>query len=73
MRSEIKKDSTQEHIDNNREQVLRKHETPLKSNDEVVCPFCKESGFDLIGLKSHLLNEDCEIFNDTENQRRLFK
>ncbi len=27
------------------------------------CPFCNEDDFDLLGLKSHLLNGDCEPFN----------
>ena len=39
----------------------------------AICPFCNESNFDLIGLKSHLLNGDCSIFNDTENINRLFR
>ena len=31
---------------------------------EIVCPFCKEDNFDLIGLKNHLLNQ-CEEFQET--------
>jgi hypothetical protein len=29
----------------------------------VKCPFCNEDDFDDLGLKSHLLNGDCEAFN----------
>ncbi len=38
----------------------------------VSCPFCFVSDFDRIGLKSHLLNGDCQQFNDTDNLQRLF-
>jgi hypothetical protein len=38
----------------------------------AMCPFCNEIGFDLIGLKSHLLNGDCNIFNETENIGTVF-
>jgi hypothetical protein len=31
----------------------------------LVCPFCGENDFDLIGLKAHLLNGDCEAFAHT--------
>jgi hypothetical protein len=30
----------------------------------IACPFCGETDFDLIGLKSHLLNH-CEEFDQT--------
>jgi hypothetical protein len=40
-------------------------------NEEVFCPFCNEKGFDLIGLKSHLSNGDCELYNQTENIVRI--
>jgi hypothetical protein len=33
-------------------------------NKDVVCPFCGERDFDLIGLKIHLLNY-CEKYRDT--------
>lgn len=33
-------------------------------SDGVVCPFCQEDGFDLIGLKHHLLS--CEEMAKTE-------
>ena len=38
----------------------------------VICPFCKETDFDLVGLKSHLLHGDCDIFNKTEEIARVF-
>jgi hypothetical protein len=31
---------------------------------EITCPFCQEEGFDLIGLKYHLLNY-CDAFDET--------
>ena len=47
--------------------------SPDKDVDEdVVCPFCKELGFDLVGLKSHLTHGDCEVFNNLETIARLF-
>ena len=41
--------------------------------EDVVCPFCKESGFDLAGLKGHLERGLCEIYNaiDISDIRRL--
>lgn len=30
--------------------------------EEVVCPFCKEADFDLIGLEIHLERGWCEVF-----------
>ena len=38
---------------------------------DISCPFCKDDGFDLAGLKSHLLKGDCSVFNDTSNIERL--
>ena len=35
------------------------------SMDEVICPFCNEKDFDLIGLKAHLLRGWCSNFNNT--------
>lgn len=32
---------------------------------DVICPFCNEKDFDLIGLKAHLLRGWCSNFNDT--------
>lgn len=31
--------------------------------DNISCPFCEDTDFDLIGLKSHLLNY-CDTFDD---------
>lgn len=31
----------------------------------ITCPFCGENDFDLVGLKAHLLNGDCESFAHT--------
>ncbi len=35
--------------------------------EEVACSFCKETGFDLIGLKIHLspVLDHCSIFKET--------
>lgn len=43
--------------------------TPL----DISCPFCKDTGFDLAGLKSHLLKGDCVVFNNTANLERLMR
>lgn len=32
----------------------------------ISCPFCRESDFDLIGLKLHILNGWYEVFNELE-------
>jgi hypothetical protein len=32
---------------------------------DVVCPFCGEGDFDLIGLKIHLWSGHCEVLNAT--------
>jgi len=39
----------------------------------ITCPFCGESEFDLIGLKSHFENGDCEKYNSTKSIVRMFK
>lgn len=31
---------------------------------ELVCPFCNEQDFDLIGLKIHLIKGYCDKFNE---------
>jgi len=38
----------------------------------VQCPFCFEDDFDRMGLKSHLMNEDCQQFNETNSIIRIF-
>ena len=34
-------------------------------SSDLSCPFCKESDFDLVGLKIHLERGYCEPFNNT--------
>jgi len=41
--------------------------------EDINCPFCGESEFDLIGLKSHFENGDCEKYNSTKSIERMFK
>lgn len=41
------------------------------SNQDIVCPFCGEDGFDKIGLKGHLAF-DCKEYSETEISDRLF-
>jgi hypothetical protein len=41
-------------------------------NELLQCPFCGGTDFDNAGLKSHLLNGGCDVFNETENIERLF-
>lgn len=36
----------------------------------VICPFCKEDGFDLVGLKSHF--RDCDIYERAKTLPFLF-
>lgn len=33
------------------------------SEKTIYCPFCYEDDFDLIGLKIHLINGWCDVFN----------
>jgi hypothetical protein len=51
-------------------QKIRDSERACSQEETILCPFCKEPDFDLIGLKSHLL-KDCEQFDNTENIKRL--
>lgn len=32
---------------------------------QKVCPFCDEDGFDLLGLKLHLMRGYCDMYNNT--------
>lgn len=41
-------------------------------SSDIICHFCNENNFDLVGLKSHLINGDCEVYNNTESEGRLF-
>ena len=38
----------------------------------MKCPFCNEDDFDTIGLKGHLVNFDCEPYNNLPSDGRLF-
>jgi len=43
------------------------------SDDKLKpCPFCGETDFDLVGLKSHLDHGYCETYNETINLPRMF-
>ena len=45
----------------------------MNDYNDYRCPWCGDGDFDLIGLKSHLLN-DCEKFLNTPHGReRMFK
>jgi hypothetical protein len=35
-------------------------------NENITCPFCNETDFDLIGLKRHFLRDWCDVFNITD-------
>lgn len=50
----------------------------VKENEILACPYCKETGYDLMGLKTHLVvggmfHEPCEAFTNLtwENQEDL--
>lgn len=38
----------------------------MDEETDLWCPFCRDGGFDLVGLKGHLLC-CCEVFRDTES------
>ena len=38
----------------------------MSSYEDLQCPFCKETEFDAIGLKQHLINGWCESFVKVE-------
>lgn len=42
------------------------------ADHEVSCPYCDEDDFDLIGLKSHLLNH-CVVFESTPDAQALIR
>ena len=37
-----------------------------ETNEEMQCPFCKDTDFDLIGLKIQLERGFCEIFENID-------
>ena len=43
----------------------------IEDTSFVVCPFCKDRDFDMIGLKGHLEYGDCEVFEKVEIRKRL--
>ena len=43
----------------------------VENKSDLTCPFCGETEFDQIGLKSHLLH-DCNTFHETEDLQRVF-
>ena len=48
-----------------------KYIVEIIDNSDVTCPFCGETGFDKIGLKSHLEHGDCNLYNNIEGLNRL--
>ena len=46
--------------------IVKKEDIAVSVPADVSCPFCKEEGFDLIGLKSHLAHGDCEKYNEID-------
>lgn len=36
----------------------------LDTEEEIVCPFCGDGGFDRVGLKLHLEVGNCEAWNE---------
>jgi len=35
----------------------------MKDDKEIICPFCGDSGYDLLGLKIHIEGKWCESYN----------
>lgn len=52
-------------------EALKTLKAILADPQEVRCPFCQEEGFDLPGLKSHLM-QGCEEYNNMEFWPYLF-
>lgn len=44
--------------------AVNKYEKMRMSGSDIVCPFCGETDFDLVGLKHHLENY-CEGYKNT--------
>lgn len=34
--------------------------------DTMLCPFCKDDGFDLVGVRNHIIKGYCEVLNSIE-------
>lgn len=43
----------------------------MMSDADLTCPFCKETGFDRIGLYGHFERGWCEEFPKIEEERRI--
>jgi hypothetical protein len=46
----------------------------INTSSDIVCPFCNEKDFDLIGLKHHLEMGRCYIYNNVislQEEQRL--
>ena len=51
---------------NDRRNIMAKilnNQTPTSDDCDVICPFCGEGDFDLVGLKMHLLRGWCDKLN----------
>lgn len=35
-------------------------------NEDIICPFCGEKGFDKIGLKLHIERSRCDDYNNID-------
>jgi len=40
-----------------------------EENQGITCPFCGDNGYDLTGLKGHLVY-DCEVYQNLESTIR---
>lgn len=40
-----------------------KIEPQVRCDDGLACPWCKDTDFDEVGLKLHIINGHCESFN----------
>ena len=36
----------------------------VSSADWLACPWCKDPDFDAVGLKLHIINGHCDVFNE---------
>jgi len=37
---------------------------------DVICPFCGEKDFDLLGLEMHLERNWCSVFGNVKNEKK---
>lgn len=47
--------------------LTEEHTKPDPNRQNVTCPFCNETDFDLIGLKNHFIRGHCDEYNDTKS------